>query len=191
MTLSRHKIKGRKERRRAYAVHHHVVKHPRWVQLSAYAKLLWFELGLEYFPPSQDGKRAGNNGWLACPYNYLINERGFRSRSTIKEALDELEWFGFTEKTCPGSFPREPARYALTHLDIEQHPDNLVMARRAPNTYQQHDGQPFNRRARKKKTTSTVPQANYLSPPGGTNRQQQRKHSPAKGTKGNHHSLAK
>lgn len=180
MALSRERVKGRKERPRAFAVHHHVVRTEAWARLSPYAKVLWIEIGLEFMPASQDGRRPGNNGWLACPYNYLVKERGFKSRSTIKEALRELEWFGFIETTLPGQFPKTPARYALTHLDIDQHPDNAVMARRAPHTYRKHDGSPFPRRSRKK--NPTVPQASPLGTHGGTKKRNDSKPSPASGT---------
>jgi len=178
------KAKGRNYKRRVFAVHHDVVNHPRWAQLSPHAKILWLELGLQYFPASRDWRKPGNNGWLACPYKYLIEERGFRSRSTIKEALKELEWFGFIETTDPGSFPREPARYRLTHLDSDQHPDHNMPALKATHDYRKHDGTLFPKRSRKK-LTPTVPLAHSPGPYGGTMEAIKGKPSPARGTRGN------
>ncbi len=168
------KAKGRrKHKRRAYAVYHDVVKHPRWVVLSPYAKLIWLEIGLEY--------NTVNNGWLACPYQYLIKERGFKSRSTIKQGIDELIWYGFLEKIYPGSLPNIPARYALTHLDINQHKDNLVMASKATHDYKKHSGEPFKKRSRKIKSLS--PPGDTIGTTGGTIGDTTKNHSPAKWTK--------
>ncbi len=178
------KATGKKHGRRAYAVHHDVVNHPCWAGLSVYAKLLWLEIGLEYFPESRKLRKAGNNGWLACPYKYLIAKRGFRSRSTIKEALNELQHFGFLVTTYPGSFPSEPARYRLTHLDSDTHPDHNMRAERATHDYRHHDGSPFVKRSRKK-TRPTVPLASTSSTAGGTVSSATEKHSPARGTRGN------
>jgi len=142
MTTRFERTMNRSSKRRAYALYHDVVCHPQWVQLSVYSKLIWIEIGLDYHP-NKFGKGCGNNGWLTCVYNELIQKRGFKSRSTIKKSLVELEWFGFIEKTFPGQFPKEPARYALTHLDYDQHPDNKVMAKKAPHTYKEHTGEPY------------------------------------------------
>lgn len=150
MAIDPVKAIARKHKRRAYAVHHDVVNDKRWAGLSPFAKILWLELGLQYYPESKSLRKSGNNGWIVCPYNYLMNERGFRSRSTIKEALLELEWFGFIETTYPGSFPKEPARYRLTHLDSDTHPDHNMRAQKATHDYRDHDGKPFPKRSRKK-----------------------------------------
>ena len=174
-------VYNRNPKRRAYAVHHHVVMHPIWVQLSMPAKVLWLELGLEYYPESKDGKQPSNNGWIASPYSYLIEKRGFRSRSTIKDKLLELEWFGFIEKTSPGQFPKEPARYALTHLDYGGHPEIRVRAKKAPHTYKDHSGEPFKKRVRKNKPT--VHLATSLGTDGGTKGKDKKKHSPANWTR--------
>ncbi len=145
--------KGRNPKGRVYVVPHSLAKHPNWVRLSPHAKLLWLELGLEY--------NLLNNGWLACPYKYLLKERGFRSRSTISKCFDELLWYDFIEQTYPGSI-KECARYALTHLDINDHREGLVSARKAPHTYKQHDGTPF-----PKKIRSSSPPDDTEGPPHG------------------------
>lgn len=181
MAYSLERAKGRKSGKRVFVVPHDLVQLDTWASLSPSAKVLWLEIGLQFMPESKDGKRPGNNGWLACPYRYLIEQRGFKSRSTIKECLEELEHFGFIETTFPGAFPKESARYALTHLDIDQHPDNRVMARKAPRTYLKHDGTPFAKRSRKK--NATVPRASPLVTAGGTKEAIGKKRSPAQGTR--------
>lgn len=126
MPRALNKSKNRNPKSRVFALHHVVAYHQAWARLSPYAKVLWLEFGLEY--------NTANNGWLACPYKYLLAERGFKSRSTISKSLDELLRTGFLLQTYPGGI-KECARYALTHLDIIA--VNSNPARKAPHTYRE------------------------------------------------------
>lgn len=86
-----------------------VVKSPEWAALSGHATKLLIDLRLQF--------NGYNNGALCCIYSQMARERGWRSKDTLWNALQELIGTGFVRCTKHGKRiggRHEPNRYRLT-----------------------------------------------------------------------------
>ncbi|NVJ48576.1 MAG: hypothetical protein HWE07_15685 [Cytophagia bacterium] len=85
-----------------------------YVQLSFSAKALLVELAQQY--------RGSNNGDLTAA-EHILKKRGFRSKTTILKAINELIRFNLVVKTRQGKFLNPGgvcSLYALTWLPIDE-----------------------------------------------------------------------
>ncbi len=113
MALNRAKAKGRRETGRFAGIPHVVMKHPDYIGLSYPAKSLLFELALQY--------NGYNNGNLTAAWSVML-KRGWRSKSTLSRALDELKSKNLISLTRSGWFANPGSRcalYALTWQAID------------------------------------------------------------------------
>jgi hypothetical protein len=89
---------------------HSCASHPNYHRLSLPARALLTELLGQY--------RGNNNGDLCCAWRGLLKERGWRSRTTVDRARDELVALGWIVLTRQGD-KNKPNLYALTFFDID------------------------------------------------------------------------
>ena len=110
MALSRYKAKGRKDRDRFTGVPHKVMKTRKYISLNTHAKSLLFELAFQY--------NGHNNGDLSTSWT-LMKERGFRSKSTLSNAIKQLAGVEFIQMTRAGG-RNKCTLYALTWEAIDE-----------------------------------------------------------------------
>lgn len=116
MTRKRHLIKGRKESGQFVALPHSVLKHPDYAKLSFNARALLVEFMLEF--------NGVNNGDLNAAWSRL-SQRGWRSKTTLQKALNELLDLEFIVKTRHGWFQNPGSRcnlYAVTWKHVDECP---------------------------------------------------------------------
>jgi len=87
-----------------------VMKQRKYRELSAYARMLLSEMLFDY--------RGFNNGDLQATWS-IMNQRGFRSRSTLNKAIKELLDSGIIVKTRQGGRNR-CSLYAVTFQSIDE-----------------------------------------------------------------------
>jgi hypothetical protein len=87
-----------------------VIRHNNFCELSAHANKLLIDLGEQY--------RGFNNGDLCATWKFM-EQRGWKSRDTLNDALRELEHYGFITQTQGGGLNR-PSLYALTWSKIDK-----------------------------------------------------------------------
>lgn len=109
MSRNRIKSKGRREDGRYAGIPHRVMEAPCYKALSHPAVRVLIELIKQY--------NGGNNGDLTGAWG-VLGKRGLRSRSTINEALKELEAHGLIRKTRQGG-KNKCNLYALTWNAID------------------------------------------------------------------------
>ena len=116
MARTRERVKGRKVSGRFVALPHCVLEHSDFASLSYNARALLLELALQY--------NGHNNGDLTAAWS-IIGPRGWRSKTTLQKAINELLEKGFIIKTRDGWFQNPGARcnlYALTWKPIDECP---------------------------------------------------------------------
>jgi hypothetical protein len=109
------KAKGRKGSAPVAVVPHTVMNHADYVALSPNARSLLFEMARQY-------NGHNNNGDLTAAWN-VMRHRGFRSPTTLANALAELIGGGFLVRTREGRFlnpGKRCALYALTWKPIDE-----------------------------------------------------------------------
>lgn len=89
---------------------HACATHPSFYRLSITARALLFELLSQY--------RGNNNGDLCCAFG-LLKDRGWKSRTTIDRARDELQALGWIVLTRQG-YQNTPNLYALTFFEVDE-----------------------------------------------------------------------
>lgn len=95
----------------------HVMRHPDYFNLSFSAKALLFEFALQY--------RRINNGKLCAIYAQL-KDRGWKSETTLRKALQELteaRMIICTKRGLFGKGKRLPNFYAITWQPIDEIPN--------------------------------------------------------------------
>jgi len=106
----RRRSQGRSESGAYLALPHAVMNSANFQELSGKATKLLLELGRQY--------RGTNNGDLSAAWA-ILKPRGWKSRTTIEEAVAELIKHGLIEKTRQGG--RNACNlYALTWKPIDQ-----------------------------------------------------------------------
>jgi hypothetical protein len=110
VTRTREKFKARKDTGWFFRVPVAVLDSPRYCQLTFKARALLFDLGAQY--------RGYNNGDLAAPWSWM-KRRGWKSKDTLKRAIDELLAAGMIELTRQGGL-HCPNLYAVTWLSIDE-----------------------------------------------------------------------
>lgn len=91
-----------------------LLRHPKWVWVSAHCNKLVLDLGRQY--------SGFNNGYLLACWEKM-REQGWRSRETLALAIAEAEHYKLIERTRRGGRNR-PNRYALTWWPIHNKDDD-------------------------------------------------------------------
>lgn len=126
MSQKKHRYKNAKEKRdggRFLSMPVEVMRSVAYTQLGSSAKVLLFELLLQY--------RGDNNGDL-CAAHSMLRERGFPSESTLFAARKELKESGLVWVTRTGARPNRATLYGLTFLALDENPKLEVTARTFP-----------------------------------------------------------
>lgn len=104
MSMSRTKVKGRRDYGSYIAIPHALLDSANWKRLSPYAIKLLIDLYGQY--------KGSNNGDLCAAWS-LMKPKGWRSKATLSKALVELQHYGFITLTRQGG--RKTANlYAVT-----------------------------------------------------------------------------
>ena len=114
MSRTREKAKGRKTRGAFAGIPKDVMDHPDYVDLSANARSLLFELAYQY--------NGRNNGNLTAAWT-VMSKRGWKSKTTLAKALKELliNEFALLTRTGIGLNPgKRCALYAVTWQPIDE-----------------------------------------------------------------------
>ncbi len=147
MSLSRRKTTGRAEGGGYFRLPHAVMESPNYRALSAHARMLLNDLGLQF--------RGANNGDLSAAWK-IMQPRGWRSRDTLGRALAELLHFGLIEKTRQGGL-NHCSLYALTWQAIDECGGKLdVSATRVASGLWKNPQPPMPKRQRKNTTPNTT-----------------------------------
>lgn len=105
-----------------------VLRHPNFIGLTSKAKVLVLDL-LEQLRFKEGG--PSNNGDLTIAWS-IMKIRGWRSKETLWAAIDELEYYGFVQKTRQGGRHR-CSLYGITWWAINECKGKLdVPETRAP-----------------------------------------------------------
>lgn len=112
---TREKFKGRRNTGWFFRFPVEVLDSPGYRALTFKARALLLDLGAQY--------RGNNNGDLAAPWSWM-KERGWKSKDTLKRALDELLAAGMIELTRQGGL-HCPNLCAVTWLGIDECRDRL------------------------------------------------------------------
>jgi len=110
LMVARVNAKNRRERGGYSAMPHAVLASQRYINLSLIAVRLLHDLHFHF--------RGNNNGNLSAAWT-LMKPRGWKSRSSLFKARDELLRAGFIKITRMGG-RRIPHLYALTYLAIDE-----------------------------------------------------------------------
>ena len=110
LMATRLKAKNRREGGRFISVPCAVLESQHYIKLSPLAKVLLQDLHLEF--------RGNNNGNLCAAWT-LMKPRGWRSKTSLAKARNELLRTGFIKITRRGD-RRRPHLYALTFLAIDE-----------------------------------------------------------------------
>ena len=110
MARSLRKSKGRRDQRSFVQFPHHMLRHPRFHQLSGWACKLLLYLASQY--------RGTNNGDLQATTR-LATGAGWTSKASLAKALQELEIAGFIVKARQGGRNR-CSLYALTWFAVDE-----------------------------------------------------------------------
>ena len=110
MANSYAKAKGRRERGSFVALPHAVLLHPKFAKLSPRATKLLLDFLSQY--------RGNNNGEFGATYA-AMRQRGWRSKSQLSKALDELRETGFVRITRQGGL-HGCSKFAVTFFAIDE-----------------------------------------------------------------------
>jgi hypothetical protein len=147
MSRKRLKSTGRAESGGYFGMPHAVMESPNYRALSAHARMLLNDLGLQY--------RGANNGDLSTAWR-VMQPRGWRSRDTLGRAQVELLHFGLIEKTRQGGL-NVPNLFALTWRSIDECHGKLdVAATRVASALWNKPQPPMPKRERKNATPNTT-----------------------------------
>lgn len=108
--MNRAKIKGRKEKGAYFGIPHAVMDSSNYTRLSSKAVKLLNDLGRQY--------NGFNNGDLCAAWS-VMEKRGWKSRSTLHNALQELRYYGLIMQTRQGGKHRA-SLYALGWQAIDE-----------------------------------------------------------------------
>lgn len=130
MARAREKSKNRKTTAAFLAIPKNLLDSEQYASLSAHAVKLFLDLGAQF-----NGK---NNGDLCLAWS-LMNPRGWKSKSTLHRAKDELMNTGFITLTRQGG-KHVPSLYALTFKSIDECDGKLEVTPTitAPNTWKKN-----------------------------------------------------
>jgi len=107
----RAKLTGKGGDRRFLALPDHLTKSERWGNLSAHATKVIIELARQY-----NGK---NNGDFSAPWS-RVRRRGWKSKSTLWDAIREAQEAGFIKVTRQGGRHRVCTLYGITWKPIDE-----------------------------------------------------------------------
>jgi hypothetical protein len=102
--------KGRRKTKPFLALPRDLLESENWKQASHKAKVLIIDVASQY--------RGNNNGDL-CAAMTVMKPRGWKSESSMREALAELLHYGFLEKTRQGG-KHKASLYAITWAPIDE-----------------------------------------------------------------------
>jgi hypothetical protein len=102
--VNRQKAKGRRERGSFFAIPHSILDSVNYNRLSSHAVKLLIDLGRQY--------NGSNNGDLSTAWK-IMKPKGWRSKSTLHSAKQELLHYGLIELTRQGG-KHKPSLYGLT-----------------------------------------------------------------------------
>ena len=108
--MGRKKATGRRERGTFFGLPHAVMDSPNYTQLSSKGVRLLNDLGRQF--------NGSNNGDLCAAWS-VMEKRGWKSRSTLHYAIQELLHFEFVTQTRQGG-RHKCSLYALTWLAIDE-----------------------------------------------------------------------
>ena len=111
MARSYAKAKGRSEGGRFVQLPHRCLEHENFTRLTPKAIKLFIDLLLQY--------NGRNNGDLTTAFT-IMKKRGWKSKETLRLAIDELLHFGWIILTRIGGLNRNPNLYALTIHAIDE-----------------------------------------------------------------------
>jgi len=101
---------NRKESGGFFALPASVLASSNFIRLTAKGVKLLVDMGAQY--------KGSNNGDLCATWS-MMEKRGWKSRSTLHEALNELLHYGFIIKTKQGG-QHAPSLYAITWKKIDE-----------------------------------------------------------------------
>ena len=111
MANSYSKAKGRRERGQFVALPHNCLGHTNFTRLTSKAIKLFIDLSFQY--------NGRNNGDLTAAFT-IMKKRGWKSKETLRLAIDELRHYGWIILTRIGGLNRNPNLYALTFHAIDE-----------------------------------------------------------------------
>ena len=111
MAKSYPKAKGRSESGRFVKLPHRCLEHENFTRLTPKAIKLFIDLLFQY--------NGHNNGDLTAAFT-IMQKRGWKSKETLRLAIDELLHFGWIILTRIGGLNRNPNLYALTIHAIDE-----------------------------------------------------------------------
>lgn len=106
----RERFRGRRDTGWFFRMPVEVLDSPAYCGLSFKARALLFDMGAQF--------RGNNNGDLAAPWSWM-KPRGWKSKDTLRRALDELLAAGMVQLTRQGGL-HCPSLYAVTWLSIDE-----------------------------------------------------------------------
>lgn len=106
----RERFRGRRDTGWFFRMPVEVLDSPAYCGLSFKARALLFDMGAQF--------RGNNNGDLAAPWSWM-KARGWKSKDTLRRALDELLEAGMVQLTRQGGL-HCPNLYAVTWLPIDE-----------------------------------------------------------------------
>lgn len=105
------KSKNRAKTGRFFALPNAVHDSPNWPKLSPSAVKLLIDLGMQY--------NGINNGNLTVAHK-VLQKHGWKNRTSIVRARDELIHFGFIEQARQGGLHNGPSLYSITWQPIDE-----------------------------------------------------------------------
>lgn len=127
MAITRSKAKGRREGGNFAVLPHAVINSQNFMQASGFAIKLLMQMMAQLRFEKDGGTK--NNGDLCVSWS-LMKNRGWRSKSTLQRAREELLYYGFIEQTRQGLalVKGVPNLYAVTFLAIDECKGKLDVA---------------------------------------------------------------
>lgn len=153
MAKSYASTKGRKRSNYYINFPYEMTNHPNFIRLSPYAVKLSCDLGSQY--------KGANNGDLCATWS-LMEKRGWRSRGTLYQAIQELLHYGLIIVSRQGG-KHQPTLYALTWLKVDECRGKLDINATIYPPGNWNDDQPtWQKTKRKKKNKKRDTQGEYI-----------------------------
>lgn len=102
--------KNRSEDKRFFGLPYRITKHPNFTLVSAQGVKLLVDIGRQYM--------GSNNGDLCATWS-IMSKRGWKSKETLSDAVQELEHYGLIVMTQEGG-RNKPNLYALAWRKIDK-----------------------------------------------------------------------
>jgi len=104
------KGKARSAETRYLGIPYRILIHPNFARISPHAVKLLVDIGMQYM--------GANNGDLCATWSAMV-KRGWRSKETLSDAIQELEAYGLIVLTQQGG-RNKPNLYALSWLLVDK-----------------------------------------------------------------------